>query len=65
MKLHLVSLLLLLLLLAAAGLYVVGFGTRMAVALGAALALEIYFWIRWTRVVRGKARPYPPARQAP
>lgn len=59
MKYHLVSLLLLL---AAAGLYVVGFGGGTAIALGAAIALEMLFW---TRVVRRKARPYPPVRQAP
>jgi hypothetical protein len=40
----------LLLLVAAAILYVVGFGSGMVVALGAAVALEIYFW---SRVVRG------------
>lgn len=40
-----------LLLVAAAVLYVVGFGSGMAVALGGAVALEIHFW---TRVVRGR-----------
>jgi hypothetical protein len=41
----------LLLLVAAAIFYVVGFGSGMAIALGGAVALEIYFW---TRVVRGR-----------
>lgn len=40
----------LLLLVAAVILYVIGFGGGMAVALFAAVALEIYFWMR---VVRG------------
>lgn len=40
----------LLLLVAAVILYVIGFGGGMAVALVAAVALEIYFWMR---VVRG------------
>jgi hypothetical protein len=41
----------LLLLVAAAILYIVGFGSGMAAALGGAVALEIYFW---TRIVRGR-----------
>jgi ABC-type transport system involved in Fe-S cluster assembly fused permease/ATPase subunit len=41
----------LLLLVVATILYIVGFGSGMAVVLVAAVALEIYFW---TRVVRGR-----------
>jgi hypothetical protein len=48
----------LLLLAVAAILYIVGFGSGLAVVLGAAVALEIYVW---TRIVRGRrnapARP--------
>lgn len=59
MKYHLVSLMLLL---AAAALSVVGFGSGMAIALSAAVALEVYFWIR---VVRGKAKPQSAIHQPP
>lgn len=48
MKSHLFTALLLLL---AGALYVAGFAGGMTAAVGAAVALEIYFWMR---VIRGK-----------
>lgn len=51
----------LLLLVAAAILYIFGFGSGMAVALGGAVALEIYFL---TRVVRGRRNARAPLSRA-
>jgi uncharacterized membrane protein len=50
MKYHLVSVLLIA---AAIPLYVVGFSVGGSVVLAAAIALEVWFWVR---VVRGKPR---------